>query len=84
MASDYLSRNNQMDKNSARCVFIEELERFSGKRMEEMDAEIETLASLGVDLEPFINAVVRATRRGIIVHSYDGDSVQTIMDRTLR
>lgn len=72
-----------MDKNSARRIFFEELERFSGKPVSDIDVKVETLATLQVDLEQFLNAVVRATRRGIIVHSYNEDTIQAILDRTL-
>ncbi len=72
-----------MNKNNARRVVLEQLEQFSGKPKEEIDTEVETLASLGVDLEGFLNSVVAATRRGFIVHDYDRDTIQTIMDRTM-
>jgi hypothetical protein len=72
-----------MDKKSARIVALKELERLSCKPMEEIDIGVETLASLKIDLEQFLNAVVPANRRGLIVHDYEHDSIQTILDRTM-
>lgn len=72
-----------MDKNSARHLAFKELERLSGKSMDEIDIGVETLASLKIDLEQFLNGVVAATRRGLIVHDYERDSIQTILDRTM-
>lgn len=72
-----------MDKNSARHVALKELERLTGKPKEEIEIGVETLASLKIDLEQFLNAVVAATRRGLIVHDYKHNSIQTILDRTM-
>ncbi len=65
------------------AYFFEELERFSSKPISDIDVKKDTLATLQVNLEQFLNSVVKATRRSIIVHSYNEDTIQAILNRTL-
>jgi hypothetical protein len=58
LASDYLSRSDHMDKNGARHHAHKELERLSGKVIEEIDIKVATPASLEIKLEQFLNSVV--------------------------